>query len=108
MFPLWISERRLLVSIIANFYSSSKLWQYSPKNFREGDIISGGDIFGSVRENDLMVDHRIMCPPNVYGQVVKVYGTETDKQVSSSPSYLPLRKNVNLLGTPLSGNVYSG
>jgi V-type H+-transporting ATPase subunit A len=26
-----------------------KQWQFTPGNFREGQIISGGDIFGTVR-----------------------------------------------------------
>lgn len=26
-----------------------KQWQFTPANFREGQIISGGDIFGTVR-----------------------------------------------------------
>jgi V-type H+-transporting ATPase subunit A len=58
----------------------SKKWRYTPRTFREGDIISGGDIFGHVHENDLMRKHMIMCPPNIYGQVVSVYGRDTDMQ----------------------------
>ena len=27
---------------------TSKQWQFTPANFREGQIISGGDIFGTV------------------------------------------------------------
>jgi vacuolar-type H+-ATPase catalytic subunit A/Vma1 len=27
---------------------SAKQWQFTPANFREGQIISGGDIFGNV------------------------------------------------------------
>lgn len=34
--------------------------------------ISGGDVFGTVYENELITDHQIMCPPNIYGNVVKV------------------------------------
>lgn len=47
-------------------------------NFKEGDIISGGDIFGYVYENDLIPKHYIMCPPQFYGEVVEVYGRGTD------------------------------
>ena len=47
-------------------------------HFKEGDPISGGDIFGHVRENDIMSAHKIMCPPNVAGTVVKVYGAGGD------------------------------
>lgn len=28
--------------------NTSKQWQFTPKNFREGQLISGGDIFGTV------------------------------------------------------------
>lgn len=34
--------------------------------------ITGGDIFGTVYENELITEHKIMCPPNIYGNVVKV------------------------------------
>lgn len=27
----------------------SKQWQFTPSNFREGQLISGGDVFGTVR-----------------------------------------------------------
>ena len=38
-------------------------------NFKEGDIISGGDIFGQVYENELIPEHNIMCPPKSKGTV---------------------------------------
>ncbi|RHY32819.1 hypothetical protein DYB32_002195 [Aphanomyces invadans] len=56
----------------------TKQWRFTPINFREGDPISGGDIFGTVHENDILHSHKIMCPPNVFGTVVKVYGAGTD------------------------------
>mmetsp|Transcript_14299 Transcript_14299/g.21176 ORF Transcript_14299/g.21176 Transcript_14299/m.21176 type:complete len:621 (+) Transcript_14299:130-1992(+) len=55
-----------------------KLWEFKPCNFREGQPISGGDIFGTVYENEIIVSHKIMCPPNIYGTVVKVYGDGSD------------------------------
>ena len=55
-----------------------KKWHFTPKNFREGQHISGGSIFGEVYENELMPVHAIMCPPKVYGTVTKVYGAGTD------------------------------
>lgn len=54
------------------------MWQYTPLHFKEGDPITGGDIFGSVYENELMPTHMIMCPPHISGNVVKVYGRDTD------------------------------
>jgi V-type H+-transporting ATPase subunit A len=41
-------------------------------------LVSGGDIFGSVYENELVTQHKILVPPNVYGKVVKVYGDAAD------------------------------
>ena len=41
-------------------------------NFKEGDIISGGDIFGQVYENELIPEHNIMCPPKSKGTVCRV------------------------------------
>lgn len=55
-----------------------KKWHFTPKNFREGQSISGGSIFGEVYENELMPVHSIMCPPKVFGTVTKVYGAGTD------------------------------
>jgi V-type H+-transporting ATPase subunit A len=55
-----------------------KQWEFTPANFREGQLISGGDIFGTVYENELISKHKIMCPPNICGEVVKIYGGGTD------------------------------
>lgn len=58
---------------------TSKRWQYTPNSkFREGMQIAGGDIFGSVYENELITQHKIMCPPNVAGEIVRIYGNGTD------------------------------
>lgn len=58
--------------------NTSKSWEFKPLNFREGQMISGGDIFGTVFENEIIHSHKILCPPNIYGEVVKVYGNGTD------------------------------
>ena len=52
----------------------TKLWSFKPLNFSEGQSIGPGDVFGTVFENEIMRDHKILCPPNVSGTVVKVYG----------------------------------
>ena len=56
----------------------AKQWQFTPCGFREGMQISGGDVLGTVFENELISSHKIMCPPNVFGEVVKIYGGGTD------------------------------
>ncbi|CAH0366714.1 unnamed protein product [Pelagomonas calceolata] len=54
-------------------------WEFTPnKAITEGSLVTGGDIFGSVYENELVTQHKIMVPPNVYGKVVKVYGDAAD------------------------------
>ena len=35
-------------------------------------------MFGTVFENEVIDNHKIMCPPNIRGTVVKVYGADTD------------------------------
>lgn len=40
---------------------------------REGQIVSGGTIIGDCYENELMRSHKIMIPPDVFGEVVAVY-----------------------------------
>lgn len=46
----------------------SILWEFAPTNFKVGDRITGGDIYGIVQENTLM-EHRILLPPQAKGTV---------------------------------------
>ncbi|EPR62978.1 putative vacuolar ATP synthase subunit A [Toxoplasma gondii RUB] len=47
-----------------------KLWEYNPvANVQVGDILTGGDIIGTVHENNLFLEHRIMIPPKIQGKV---------------------------------------
>jgi len=45
-----------------------KLWEFEPTNYRVGDHITGGDIYGKVYENSL-VSHDIMLPPRGRGTI---------------------------------------
>jgi len=47
-------------------------WSYTPKNVKVGDLVTGGDIVGVVRENGLFRAHYIMVPPNVTGRITAV------------------------------------
>jgi len=58
--------------------SRERKYTYNPLNFREGEVITGGDIFGEVFENELFTQHKIMCPPNVSGTVVRVWDKGLD------------------------------
>mmetsp|Transcript_13099 Transcript_13099/g.27697 ORF Transcript_13099/g.27697 Transcript_13099/m.27697 type:complete len:625 (-) Transcript_13099:91-1965(-) len=53
-------------------------WTFTPGAFKEGQPISGGDVVGTVYENEIIDSHKILCPPNVYGTVAKIYTTGTD------------------------------
>ena len=46
-------------------------WEYTPSNIKVGDMISAGDVVGTIRENGLFRNHHVMVPPNVTGGRVK-------------------------------------
>lgn len=47
-----------------------KKYKYTPNSeVKVGDLITGGDIFGSVYENSLMNDHKILLPPRAKGTI---------------------------------------
>ena len=57
-----------------NVYSLSRdqKWLFQPqKQFKEGSHISGGDIYGVVKENTL-IDHRILLPPKAAGTITYI------------------------------------
>lgn len=58
--------------------SRTSKWTFTPGDFKEGQPIAGGDIIGTVFENEIIDSHKILCPPNVYGVVSKIYTTGTD------------------------------
>ncbi|MGM0441151.1 MAG: V-type ATP synthase subunit A [Elusimicrobiota bacterium] len=47
-----------------------KKWEFSPK-VKKGDKVSAGDIIGEVEETPI-INHRIMVPPDVEGEVKKI------------------------------------
>ena len=49
----------------------TKQWEFEPFDVKQGDLIAGGFIFGHVQENRL-IDHKIMVPPNVAGRVKSI------------------------------------
>ncbi|WFD45193.1 H(+)-transporting two-sector ATPase [Malassezia psittaci] len=46
-----------------------KKWTFTPGKLKEGDHISAGDIFGTVYENPLVKEHRMMLPPRSMGKI---------------------------------------
>ncbi|KAI9144847.1 ATP synthase alpha/beta family, nucleotide-binding domain-containing protein [Paraphysoderma sedebokerense] len=49
----------------------TKNWEFKPVDFKVGDHITGGDIFGHVFENSL-VNHKIMLPPKARGTITYI------------------------------------
>lgn len=47
-------------------------WDFTPGQYKVGDHISGGDIFGSVYENSLVDNHKIMLPPRALGTITSI------------------------------------
>jgi V-type H+-transporting ATPase subunit A len=43
-------------------------WAFKPLNFRVGDAISGGDIYGTVPENNI-ITHQVMAKPGTMGTI---------------------------------------
>jgi len=53
--------------------SRESRWRYKAnRELRVGDKISGGDIIGTVYENEIFSNHRILVPPNVSGTVTSI------------------------------------
>lgn len=50
-----------------------KKWKFEP-TMKEGDNISGGDVWGKVEENSLLNEHRILLPPRARGVIKKIAG----------------------------------
>ncbi len=48
----------------------TKLWDYKPvKTWKVGDMVTGGDVIGTVFENALFALHKIMIPPKIRGKI---------------------------------------
>merc|ERR1712166_1135720 len=54
-----------------------KLWTFKPdKRLKIGDTVGGGDIIGSVFENDLFHTHSIMIPPKINGTITEGFNRQ--------------------------------
>ncbi len=49
----------------------TRYWHFDAK-LGYGDMVSGGDVFGTVQETDV-ITHSIMCPPGKRGMVMELY-----------------------------------
>jgi V-type H+-transporting ATPase subunit A len=51
-----------------NSLDREKKWKFTPTNYKVGDMVTGGDIIGTVVENSL-ITHRIMVPLKAMGRI---------------------------------------
>jgi V-type (H+)-ATPase V1 A subunit len=51
---------------------TNRQWDFTPGSLKVGDHITGGDIFGSVWENSLLNDHKILLPPRARGTITHI------------------------------------
>jgi len=51
-----------------------KKWDFKPSTFKVGDQITGGDMFGTVWENSLYNEHKILLPPRAKGTITRISG----------------------------------
>jgi len=58
---------------VAALSADRKFMFRAAPGIREGQLVVGGTIIGETYENELMRNHKIMVPPDVYGEVVAVY-----------------------------------
>ncbi|KAL2821822.1 vacuolar ATP synthase catalytic subunit A [Aspergillus cavernicola] len=58
--------------IAVNALDREKKWDYTPGKYKVGDHITGGDIWGSVFENSLLNDHKILLPPRARGTITRI------------------------------------
>jgi len=46
-------------------------WPFTPLNFKPGDVVSGGDIYGQVPENNIIM-HKLMVKPGSSGKITYI------------------------------------
>ena len=51
---------------------AKKEWLFTPEKLKPGQLLTGGDVIGIVRENDLFCQHKIMLPPKAKGRLVQL------------------------------------
>ncbi|KAI9035819.1 vacuolar ATP synthase catalytic subunit A [Aspergillus affinis] len=58
--------------ITVNALDREKKWDFTPGQYKVGDHITGGDIWGTVFENSLLNEHKILLPPRARGTITRI------------------------------------
>ncbi|THC90883.1 hypothetical protein EYZ11_009663 [Aspergillus tanneri] len=58
--------------ISVNALDREKKWDFKPGRYKVGDHITGGDIWGTVFENSLVNEHKILLPPRARGTITRI------------------------------------
>jgi len=76
-----------------------KKWKFTASmDYKVGEQVSGGDVIGTVWENDIITEHKILVPPNVSGTIKSITGngTFTIEEVLMVVKDVNTGKDVNL------------
>jgi len=77
----------------------TRVYKYTLNSkWKAGDVISPGDVLGTVYENEMITQHKIMCPPTIAGtiQSIEPSGNYTIEKVLFVVNLANGRGNVNL------------
>ncbi|KAH0484818.1 MAG: uncharacterized protein KVP18_001934 [Porospora cf. gigantea A] len=55
--------------VTINSLDHSRRWELKHAKVKVGDMVSGGDVYATVFENNLFKEHRLMVPPKITGRV---------------------------------------
>ncbi|KAF9891474.1 vacuolar protein sorting-associated protein 1 [Aspergillus nanangensis] len=58
--------------ISVNALDRKKKWDFKPGQYKVGDHITGGDIWGVVFENSLVNEHKVLLPPRARGTITRI------------------------------------
>ncbi len=65
---------RIKTGIKVETLNSSKKWAFAPCK-KVGDVVTGGDVLGSVQESGI-IEHKILVPPDVEGKIKAIKAGE--------------------------------
>lgn len=84
--------------ITCNSLDRDSKWKFNLNtSIKQGSIVTGGDIIGSVFENEVHKSHKILCPPNIQGTIVKVYKEEKEEETRLDEAIIQVQDQNDVL-----------